>query len=259
MWQQLRGVRFTATKWGDLLGLNGSAHQRSQIETLYARMHAVSVPYTHLTGDAIVWGNIFEDSALDAYDRLYNTQTTFRNNTFAVVDGADYLGASPDAYDNDILVEIKCPYTGSIPAQKHLQYWLQTQIQMICTGYKRARLVYWRPLPVRSPEYVTVPSLNMGDWLYVTEFRAHPGVQAAIVEIGKALFDEITHGESAPEAMSARVCAQMREKMRKFMNESIVGVETRMSPGTTFDDSPLAAAHVNMARQPVERRSFFES
>lgn len=259
LWQQLRGVRFTATKWGDILGLNGVAGQRAQIEQLYERMHSRSVPYTHLTGDAIIWGNTFEDTALDAYDRLYDTQTTFRNNTFAVVDGADYLGASPDAYDNDILIEIKCPYTGAIPAQRHLQYWLQTQIQMICTGYKRARLVYWRPLPVQLEEFVTVPVLNMGDWLHVTEFKAHEGVKAAIVDIGKALFDEITHGSVPPDAMSTRVCAQMRSKMRRCMDESIVGVETKMSPGTIFHDSPLAAAHVNMERQPVQRNSFFES
>lgn len=239
IWKRLRGGRITATGMADVLGLHGVAAQIASIAKLKQSMKPdpdskPDAPVV-IMGNAVDWGNTFEDKALDAYETLYETKVTDRNNTFAVVEGRDYLGASPDAFDGDILIEIKCPYSGTIPSERHSQYWIQMQMQMICTGFKRARLVYWRPIPVEQ-DHVTVKELGMGDWIMVWEYRQCPEVQKLFLVASKALVDEIERSPDMPEPVRDKaVRRRVREVVAKGMRDTLVGVETRMSPGTNQD------------------------
>jgi putative phage-type endonuclease len=64
----------------------------------------------------------------------------------------DWLGATPDGFCRDYVVEIKCPYSQRdkkhpefkpIAAMQH--YHAQTQVEMICTGKDKCMFIQWAP------------------------------------------------------------------------------------------------------------------
>jgi len=70
------------------------------------------------------------------------------------------LGASADAFLDGIPVEIKCPFTQKIYPTIPDRYWVQMQIQMLCSGTQSAHFVVWTPdqfhteIVQYSPEFI---------------------------------------------------------------------------------------------------------
>lgn len=89
------------------------------------------------------WGNDNEENALLAFEKHMND--ICENGNKLIVHPDLPIGASADAFLNGIPVEIKCPYTQKIYPTIPDRYWVQMQIQMLCSNAVAAHFVVWTP------------------------------------------------------------------------------------------------------------------
>jgi putative phage-type endonuclease len=89
------------------------------------------------------WGNSNEENALLAFEKHMND--ICENGNKLIVHPDLPIGASADGFLNSIPVEIKCPYTQKIYPTIPDRYWVQMQIQMLCSNAVAAHFVVWTP------------------------------------------------------------------------------------------------------------------
>jgi len=95
------------------------------------------------------WGNDHEEDAIQAFEVHMNDICESSNKLLVHSDLP--VGATPDAFLNGAVVEVKCPYTKKIYPTIPDRYWVQMQIQMFVAqlnGYKNsvaAHFVVWTP------------------------------------------------------------------------------------------------------------------
>ena len=89
------------------------------------------------------WGNDNEENALLAFEKHMND--ICENGNKLIVHPDLPIGASADGFLNGIPVEIKCPYTQKIYPTIPDRYWVQMQIQMLCSNAVAAHFVVWTP------------------------------------------------------------------------------------------------------------------
>ena len=89
------------------------------------------------------YGNDNEENALLAFQKHMND--ICENGNKLIVHPDLPIGASADAFLNGIPVEIKCPYTQKIYPTIPDRYWVQMQIQMLCSAANKAHFVVWTP------------------------------------------------------------------------------------------------------------------
>ena len=141
-WSQLREGKVTASKVGDLIGLSGSLKFSSQWNVVHGVCEAVSRKPFRNFERGIAYENVarqkfVEDSGIEVNEcGIY-----FRGD----------IGASPDGLikteDCDWLLEIKTraeKCSGPLKTIEKYMY-LQTQLQMFCTGRKYCLLMSYHP------------------------------------------------------------------------------------------------------------------
>ena len=89
------------------------------------------------------YGLANEETALRAFERHMND--ICENGNKLIVHPDLPIGASADAFLNDIPVEIKCPFTQKIYPTIPDRFWVQMQIQMFVSKAVAAHFVVWTP------------------------------------------------------------------------------------------------------------------
>ena len=89
------------------------------------------------------WGTDHEETALRAFEKHMND--ICENGNKLIVHPDLPIGASADAFLNGIPVEIKCPFTQKIYPTTPDRYWVQMQIQMLCSNAVAAHFFVWTP------------------------------------------------------------------------------------------------------------------
>ena len=89
------------------------------------------------------WGNDHEEVALRAFERHMND--ICENGNKLIVHPDLPIGASADAFLNDIPVEIKCPFSQKIYPTIPERYWFQMQLQMSVVKQKQCYFMIWTP------------------------------------------------------------------------------------------------------------------
>lgn len=95
--------------------------------------------------DATRWGNNHEPIALAQFEDEHNVILGAGDKLY--VHDSLPLGASPDGiyYEQNAVVEIKCPYSLELYKTIPERYYFQTQIQMLCTGKEKCYFYVWTP------------------------------------------------------------------------------------------------------------------
>lgn len=141
-WFNARIGRVTASSVGAILGLSPFRKRQDVMRSMVREWHGA---LSEFTGNvATEYGNMNEHLARTDY------QLTTGNivETTGFHTHGSWLGASPDGFVDDGLIEIKCPYSlrnggefKSIKTQWH--YLAQVQIQMFVTGREWCHFYQW--------------------------------------------------------------------------------------------------------------------
>jgi putative phage-type endonuclease len=127
-WLGHRSRKLTASDVGTVLGLNPYESQHSLLRRKVLEENIIyNNPYTR-------HGNIFEDTIIGIYQSYINkiNDVDIEIQKCGLIEHKEYkwLGASPDGYYNNRLVEVKCPLSRSIYSEIPPYYFAQMQIQM---------------------------------------------------------------------------------------------------------------------------------
>lgn len=155
-WYEMRNGLLTASDWGYILnGQNNVLLKKCGDDSFVG-------------GDAIDWGNKYEQVANMIYEH--------RNNVEVLEFGClkhpyiDFLGASPDGITHDgVMVEIKCPYTRKITGIPKHEYWCQVQGQLEVCDLDRCDFIecclkeYENEIEYLNDNFENDYSLNMHD------------------------------------------------------------------------------------------------
>jgi len=173
-WLEFRKSRISATKWAQVLGIKGKAAAVDLSLQIGDPVTAKRTQGVFMGSCATFWGNRNEQYAIAAYAQVTGSRVHRRNDSVGYVKYLPYLSASPDAFvDDDGLLEVKCPWTSSIPSADpgHLSYVLQCHAQMMCTGRKWVDLVYMRPVLKTRGAKASIDYLNQAAAL--VRYRVH--------------------------------------------------------------------------------------
>ncbi|OPB29553.1 lambda exonuclease family protein [Bartonella sp. WD12.1] len=114
---------------------------------------------------AMRWGNEHEDSAIEEYSFIYDTNVTRCG--FIPHPTIEMAGASPDGLIGDEgLIEVKCPQETThtrflLSGEIKPEYILQMQFQMACTGRKWCDFVSFNPLFTHQVTHLRVKALRI--------------------------------------------------------------------------------------------------
>ena len=89
------------------------------------------------------WGNDHEEDALLAFQA--HMGEICENGNKLIVHPDLPLGASADGFLAGLPIEIKCPFKQRIYPSIPDRYWVQMQIQMLCSAAAAAHFVVWTP------------------------------------------------------------------------------------------------------------------
>lgn len=133
-WYEIRNTIITSTDVSTILESNKYQSKRQLL------LNKISNKISQ-SNESVEWGNFFEDIAFNIYSNKYNIK--IHNLGLILHDKYKFLGASPDGLlENNILLEIKCPYSQKIFNEIPINYWIQTQIQMeVCNINKTVLFV----------------------------------------------------------------------------------------------------------------------
>lgn len=151
-WFAARRGKVTASTVGAILGLNPFKSRDDVMRDLVRDYLGAEKEF--FGNIATRWGEKHEATALDEIEKELGAEV--RSATFVAYKG--WLGASPDGYFKDSIVEVKCPFSKkmfSIDDDDRKYYWAQVQIQMYCTGLDSAVFACWTPdeLSIEWVEY----------------------------------------------------------------------------------------------------------
>lgn len=145
-WHEARKGRITASNVGAILGLSPYRTQNDVMRDMVREWHGAEREFKG--NQATEYGTFHEDGA--KIDYQLETGGTIVNAGFYEYN--DWLGASPDGFVDDGLIEIKCPYgqRDKAPpkfktAQEQPHYYAQMQIQMFVCDKKWCDFYQWSP------------------------------------------------------------------------------------------------------------------
>jgi putative phage-type endonuclease len=155
-WFEARLGKLTASRYSDAVAKTrsgwGVSRERYLAELVTERL--TGLPYPSFQSSDMKWGNEMQPRAAAEYSFLRDVDITEVG--FVPHPTIEMSGASPDGLiGDDGLIEIKCPATHTMigylrGAATPIEYILQIQWQLICTGRQWCDLVVYDPrLPVR--------------------------------------------------------------------------------------------------------------
>lgn len=129
-WFELRRGKFTSSNIHKLLGksINTEVAKTYILTKLSERL---GVQYEEASAKSLDWGNENESLAFKLIDMLI---TPIKVCGFRLHQEFSFLGGSSDGYNNDLEVEIKCPYNTAIHI-KHLQVIDNKSMLKVCKDY----------------------------------------------------------------------------------------------------------------------------
>lgn len=164
-WLAARVGRITGSRVGAVLGVSKYLSR----QRLLKQMVEEALGFTSdVKTAAMQWGNDNEDTAVALYAALYSGDLPVSHTGLHVLDGKDWLAASPDRLVGDEgLVEIKCPYglrNDESPEfeaiDQRQDYWHQMQLQMLVTDRQWCDFFQWT-----EHDYECVRVKRDPDWL----------------------------------------------------------------------------------------------
>lgn len=158
-WHELRRTRVTASEIHGIL----SNPKRAAVAFVKKRLGLD----TFKGNAATEYGHEAESAAADWFAYYYGAD--LRKVGFVVDHHDDRLGCSPDRIveesgGEERLLEIKCPYSGSVPEAPKPEHVAQVQFQMGVTGIHKATLLYWTPDAGKAKFHLTFDK----DWWHRT-------------------------------------------------------------------------------------------
>jgi putative phage-type endonuclease len=143
-WFEARRYRITASE------ISGVLRNPKRAARDYIRK-ALGRPATFPGNAATAYGHEAEPVAATWFADKYDMM--LQRVGFVVDHHDDRLGCSPDRIaiedGNEVLLEIKCPYTAGIPEDVQPDHVQQVQFQMGVTGVHKAFVLYWTPEAAR--------------------------------------------------------------------------------------------------------------
>lgn len=145
-WFALRRGRVTASAVGAILGLSPHQKPKDVMRAMVREWHNAEKEFKG--NSATEYGTFHEDMA--KLDFQMETGSSIEETSFHPFDV--WLGASPDGFVGDHLIEIKCPFSlrnaenqmfKTIADQPH--YYAQIQIQLFVTRRKTCIFYQWSP------------------------------------------------------------------------------------------------------------------
>lgn len=143
-WFAIRKGRITGSAVGAILGLSPFSSRDAVLRRMVREYHGAA---SEFEGNiATDYGTRNEEGAKREYE--IETGKTVIETGFHTFE--DWLGASPDGFVDDGLIEIKCPFGlrngGEFKtAKSQPHYWAQMQIQMFVTKTKWCDFYQWTP------------------------------------------------------------------------------------------------------------------
>lgn len=136
-----RKGRLTASAFSAAIGIN--PYQSRQ--QLWRVMMGIEPPFEG--NEATQYGNDHEPFAVDAYEAEMGAilDKSSDKQEFFIHPEHNWLGCTPDGFNGDIVVEIKCPFRGELYPDVPCYYMPQIQGQMMITGAKECHFVCWTP------------------------------------------------------------------------------------------------------------------
>lgn len=163
-WMDNRLGKFTASEIGKLLT---SSKKKDEIFGSTAISYIHKKFHERISGEqkelgalpSLEWGKSLENEAILHYEMMTGRKVqSFGGENPQFFEFNEYSGGSPDGFaDNDILIEIKCPYNGETfvdymqfkdPADLYYynkEYYTQLQFNMICCNKDVAHWVAYDP------------------------------------------------------------------------------------------------------------------
>ena len=145
-WFVLRRGRVTASLVGAILNLSPNQKRKDVMRAMVREWHNAEKEFKG--NSATEYGTFHEDMA--KLDFQMETGSTIEDTGFHPFDV--WLGASPDGFVDDHLIEIKCPFSlrnATEPAFKTIaeqpHYYAQIQIQLFVTRRKTCIFYQWSP------------------------------------------------------------------------------------------------------------------
>lgn len=147
-WFAARRGRVTGSMVGAILGLDPNCTREEAMRRMVRSYQGL--PSEFKGNIATQWGVTHEDEAREALE--YNWGYEVEKASFVVHPAIPWLGASPDGFIGNAVLEIKCPFGlrndeepkfKSANDQPH--YYAQMQIQMLCTDVEKCYFWQWTP------------------------------------------------------------------------------------------------------------------
>lgn len=147
-WFDARKGRITGSMVGAILGVDPNCTRDEAMRRMVRAYHGA--PSEFVGNIATQWGITHEDEAREALE--YNWGYEVKKASFVVHPYLQWLGASPDGFIGNAVLEIKCPFGlrndeepkfKSANDQPH--YYAQMQIQMLCTDVEKCYFWQWTP------------------------------------------------------------------------------------------------------------------
>lgn len=147
-WFDARKGRITGSMVGAILGVDPNCTRDEAMRRMVRAYHGA--PSEFKGNIATQWGITHEDEAREALE--YNWGYEVKRASFVVNPAIPWLGASPDGFIGNDVLEIKCPFGlrndekpkfKSANDQPH--YYAQMQIQMLCTDVEKCYFWQWTP------------------------------------------------------------------------------------------------------------------
>ena len=169
-WFAIRKGRITGSSVGAILGLSPFSSPDAVMRRMVREYH--NAPSEFEGNIATDYGTRNEEGAKREYE--LETGLTVVETGFHTFE--DWLGASPDGFVDDGLIEIKCPFGlrngGEFKtAKSQPHYWAQMQIQMFVTKTKWCDFYQWTPKETKL-ERVEFDGPLVKQWLlHLKEFH----------------------------------------------------------------------------------------
>jgi putative phage-type endonuclease len=146
-WHSVRNGRVTGSRAGAILGCSPFSTRE---QTLKEMLSMATGRGSMFRGNvATQWGNMHEKDGIDWYESRTGWIVTPYG--FFVHPEYDWLGYSPDGVVNEnVLIEVKCPYSQKIPDHIPEHYFAQVQIGMEVLDLDSCDFIYWTPNEQRA-------------------------------------------------------------------------------------------------------------
>ena len=144
-WHEARkGVIATGSRIAALKGLSQWSKPDDLMRQLVREYYLEDDPEAFQGNIATQWGLNNEQRAIDEYEM--ETGCTVQHVGFIKHQNYDFIGASPDGYVLDGLIEVKCPFSQKVTSIKDRpDYYEQIQLQMEVTNKNWCDFVTWTP------------------------------------------------------------------------------------------------------------------